>query len=370
MSTRGYLTIVDKEKNIQMAAFYPSSAYPSYLGIQILDAIANCAYPQFIDELRHDYPEELEMVDGIRRDWYVKGPDNQDAFFHDYAYELDGESQTLTIYHFGDKELTIKPEQLPLYRFIFENEEKLYYPISFDERSMTLKKDFYKEIRGMVRKGAEIADFQKIIDDNPAVLFMDRYRVKESWYQDSQSFNKYIFDTLTNRQLKICAMDSCRKLYLYVQTPFVRAPITHKSYTSVTAAEKAIAQLLRDRPDDVRATMRLFKDLEEYKEKIKEIFQSDIQSLDERSERAKELRTTMEDKLKEVKSKHHILGDVDNLLEREVRDAVYANFIRAQRRLEEKEKKPTLTDTIKAAENRVEGGQSEVKGIEAPTPEL
>ena len=370
MSTRGYLTIVDKEKNIQMAAFYPSSAYPSYLGIQILDAIANCSYPQFIDELKRDYPEELEMVDGIRREWYVKGPDNQDDYFHDYAYELDGSSQVLTIYHFGDKELTIKPEQLPLYRFIFENEEKLYYPMCFDERSMTLKKDFYREIRSMVRKGAGIADFQKVMDDNPAVLYMDRYREKESWYYDSQSFNKHIYDTLTNRHLKFCVNESCRKLYLYIQTPFIRAPITHKSYTSVTAAEKAIAQLLRDRPDDVRATMLLFKDLEEYKEKIKEIFQVDTQPLEEREAHARDLRASMEEQLKEVKSNHCILGDVDKLLEREIRDAVHSNYIRAQRRLEENEKKPALTDTIKNAEIRVEGSQSEGKGIEVPTPEL
>ena len=68
MSTRGYLTIIDEDQNIQMAAFYPSSAYPSYLGIQVLDAIEKCQFPQFIDRLRKDYPEELDMVEGIQRD--------------------------------------------------------------------------------------------------------------------------------------------------------------------------------------------------------------------------------------------------------------------------------------------------------------
>ena len=39
MSTRGYVTVIDSGKNIVAAAFQPSDAYPSYFGIQVLDAV-------------------------------------------------------------------------------------------------------------------------------------------------------------------------------------------------------------------------------------------------------------------------------------------------------------------------------------------
>lgn len=369
MSTRGYLTIIDEEKNIQMAAFYPSSAYPSYLGLQVLDAIENSSFPQFIDRLQKEYPDELDMVKGIERDWYIKGDHNKNEFFHDYAYELNSATQVLSVYHYGDKELTIKPEQIPLYRFIFENEDHLYYPLCFDERSMTLKKDYFKEIRNMVKKSSGKEEFQKIIDDNPSILYMEQYREKDPWYRSSDSFNKRVYDSASHRQLKFCVDESFGKFHIYIQTPFIRAPISDESYRSVTASEKAIAALLRDRPEDVCATMYLFHELASYCDKMKAIFQNDTTPLDEREKLGKSAMHDMLASLNEIQSERHILGNADKLFEREIRDTVSINFTRAKRRLEENEKKPTLAETIKGAETRAGenpsgGKRSSISSIE------
>ena len=173
MSTRGYLTLIDRKKNILSAAYLPSDAYPSYWGMQVLNAFQNNSFLHLIDQVNHDYPDEKDMLTNIQRDWYVKGKDNKDAFFNDYAYELNGDCGELTVFHFGDKALTIPHEQIPLYRFIFEHEDELYAPLCLDEKTMTLKKDFYKEIRNMIKAGADENTLRVQMDRNADLLYMD-----------------------------------------------------------------------------------------------------------------------------------------------------------------------------------------------------
>ncbi len=351
MSTRGYLTIVDESKNIQMAAFHPHDSYPSYLGLEVLKAIQNCAFPQLIDDLHQKYPDELEMVEGIQRSWYIRGKDNKDDFFYDYAYELNGSTQELTMYHYGNKALTIPFDQIPLFQYLFEREDDLYYPLCLDERSMTLKKDFYKEVRTMIQNGAGIDDFQAVIDQNLSVLYLDYGRIKDYWAIDSNSFNKRVKDS-SGGELMFHVDESFGRFQIYVQTPFIRAPISHKPIQSASAAEKLLAELVRDRPDDIRATMRLFKDLTSYVRTIWDIYANDSVSLDDRADEAQEIKLDMLAKFKAIQDQYQIMGNTDNLLEREIKDVGSRHYRQAYYRMEEQQQKSSLSDKLQDVTER------------------
>ena len=357
MSTRAFLTIIDEEKNIQMSAFYSNSAYPGYLGLKVLDAIQNCAFPQFIDQIREEDPEELETVVGIRRDWYIRGKDNKDDYFHDYAYELNGATQELTVYHFGDKALTIPYEQIPLYRFIFEHEGSLYNPLCLDERSMTLKKDFYKELRTMIKNGAGVDELQAVIDKNPSVLYLESGRIKDHWDLNSDSFNKRVC-TSDGRNLMFHVNDFYGNFHIYVQTPFIRAPIPHSPIKSAKGAEKFLADLVRDRPDDIRATIDLFKELKDFSEQVRDIYSKDDEPLDDRADKTQALKLDMLSKLMTVKKEHNIMGGDFDLLERETKDVCARLYRCAKERMDDLEKKSSFADTLKDAVRRAEGGSN------------
>lgn len=227
MSTRGYVTLIDENKNIQMAAFISSDAYLSYYGLQILDAIAECRFPEFIDKMQKDYPEELNMVEGIERNWYIRGAKNKDDFFHAYAYEVNSETQVLTVYNYGDKALTIPYDQLSLYRYIFEHDNELYPALCLDERTMTLRKDEYKEIRDMVKAGADIPEFKALIDKSSDIVFMDMGRMKDALCYNNEGFNKEVYlGSGFSKTLKFCVSEiletsvfTCKLLLSAFQLP-------------------------------------------------------------------------------------------------------------------------------------------------------
>lgn len=368
MSTRGYLTVVDNKKNIQSAAYHRSDSYPSHLGLIVLEAIEQYRFPQFVEDLREEYPEDLDMVEGIRRDWYIRSAQNKDDYFVDYCYEFNPNRQELNLFHFGEKALTIPYNQIPLYRFLFEHEEKLYYPLSLDERSMALKKDFYKEIRSMVKAGASIHDFQEIMDRNPSVLYLSYGRMKDPWDMTSQSFNKDVRDSSGNK-LKFHISESFGKIQLYVQTPFIRAPIPHRPIQSAGGAEKFLAEIVRERPDDIRATMGLFKELESYKKSLDDIYSNVEEPLNARADHAQEVKLDMLAKLKAAKAEHRILGDTDRLLEREVNDASYNRYRRAKSLLEKQEEKAALSETLTDAAHRAESGNNQPEEPVITVPE-
>lgn len=351
MSTRGYLTVIDGKKNILSSAFFPSDAYPSYLGLRVLEALKNNSVIELIDQINSDYPDEKIMLEGLRRDWYVKDKGNKNEYFHDYAYEFNCEKGELTVFHFGNKALTIHHDQIPLFHFIFEHEDKLYVPLCLDEKSMTLKKDFYREIRSMLKDGADEESFQKKIDQNADMLYMDQGRYVDSWKRDTGSFNKTVRTTKGDR-LQFCVDDSFGKFYLYVQTPFIRAVASHQPYSSAKAAEKAIAEIIRTHPDDVFATVDFFKELKAYQETIEAIFACDDQALDERADKASAVRADMLGRLNEIKSSHRIWGDRDHLYDREIKNIVFRHYRRAKERQDKMEIKTDLSSSLADAKTR------------------
>lgn len=369
MSTRAFVTIIDPKKNIQAAAFNPSSAYPSYFGLEVLDAIRNYNVEGLISQLKEDYPEEVETADGIQRSWYVKDKTNKDNFFQDYAYEVNGATMDLTLYQRGEKALTIPADKLDLYRFIFEHENELYLPLTLDEKSMTCKKDFYKEVRDMIKNGADISAFQKVMDDNPSVLHIETGRVKDATNYYNDGFNKYISDGYHNGQLMICVSKPSWSSFfnLYVQTPFSRICLTTRDIRSAASAEKAIADLVRDKPDSIRATIQLFEELSSFSKQVTALYKQDDIPLDDRADKAHALTSDMLARVKEVQKDHNILGFTPTSLESAVRHVTYDNLRWAKER-QNKELLPTtaLDAAIQNAKQRSDSRKSTSNSEHSP----
>lgn len=360
MSTRGYVTILDEKKNIALAAYSNSDSYPSNLGVQVLESIEKGELAQLIGEMRSEVPEDIEMVKGIQRSWYIKSKDNKDDFFNDYAYEYESASGNLNIYHYGDKALAFKPDQFPLSKFIFEHEYELYCPLILDEKSMSLKKDFYKEVRAMLRSGASETDFQAVIDKKPSVLYLDYGRIVDSWNRNSRSFNKRVCDSKTNQKLMFhVSEDYSGRFSLYICSPFFRKPFGKQNLSSPTAAERALAELVRTRPEDIRCTMRVFHDIEEYQRDCKELakastlFPDDFSNAIDKASRDlmarihKELSTLNADG-----SIHRVIGFDEGSIRKEI-DQDCRNF-----RAKYAEKHPPLADLLTEASSRAEAASS------------
>lgn len=365
MSTRGYLTLVDGKKNILSAAYLPSDAYPSYWGMQALNAFQNNSFLQLINQVNHDYPEDTDVLTSLRRDWYVKNNDNKDEYFTDYAYELNGDKGELTVFHYGDKALTIPYEQISLYQFIFEHEDSLYAPVCLDEKSMTLKKDFYRELRRMIKDGADEDSFQNIMNQNEGLLYMDQGRCVDPWNRNTDSFNKFVRDT-NWRKLQFCVHESFGKFYLYVQTPFIRAVASPHSFSSAKAAEKAIADFIRTRPADISATISFFEELKTYQDAIKAIFAQDDRPLDARAEEAHQKKVAMVDCLNHYTSSHNLFGNNDHLYDREIKDVVFRNYRYARERQDELMRHESLDAVLTAAETKKDTNAA----IQTPTPNV
>ncbi len=366
MSTRGYLTLIDKKKEIKNAVYLSSDAYPSYYGLQILDALEHHAVSDYIEKLKSTYPEDYEMVDGIQRNWYIKDKANKDGYFNDYVYEIDTTSHELSVYHFGDKVLKIPFDQIALYRFIFENEDKLYLPLSLDEKTMMPKKDFYKELRGLIKNGAGIKELQKIINDNPKVLHVESGRYKDATNQGTAGFNKKVYDNYSHC-LTFCVSkhEWDKQFHLHIQTPFYRVPIPTKPLMSAGAAEKTIGDFVRLLPEDLRATSSLFKDLSTYSRKIQDIFANDKEALESRTDEAQELKLKMMTRYNSVKKNHTILGDSTMSLANEINQVVYRNYRWASDRLAEK---ASLSDMLTEATKEPTAQKPSKKELEPSKP--
>ena len=354
MSTRGYLTIIDHEKNIVAAAFQPSSAYPSYLGIQVLDSLNNGTFSDFIKDCLDSYPHEKDMVDGIQRSWYVRSSENKDDFFHDYAYEYDLSSRKLNVYHFGDKALTITGDKVNLYRYLFENEEKLYYPLCLNKRSMTLKNDFYEELQAKLKVGWDIEDFKELVEKSPSVLYIDSFRLKDHTMANSsdRSFVKMIELSDKTDRMKIIAQDY-GSFKLYLQTPFSRDPLESPRLTSATAVEKHLADLVRTRPDDIRGTISLYGEIDKYLKGLNDIFADKETFLEEKEKRGMDLRFEMYKTLNESASSIQLLGPDEAYLRNEISLAFGNRYTKERNRLEkEAEKKSSLSDMIGQASQK------------------
>lgn len=334
MSTRAFLTVIDDKKQILDAAFIPSDAYPSNTGLEVLDFFEKGEFRNYIARTREEYPHELDMVEGIQRSWYVKDKNNKDSYFHDYAYEYDISKQKLNLFHFGDKAFTISQKDVPLYRYLFEQEDNLYIPLCLDSKTMTLKKDFYKELRSMIKNGMRTEDFQAIINENTSVLYMNSGRILDRKNYFETIYGKHVYNSENPGEklsFYIYEHNSSNKANLYIQTPFVRWPIHPSSFRSYHQAEKALADMIRTNPDALRHTMDVFKDCKSFNQTIHQIFEDPSMDFEEQSRKAQELKEQFLEKLSPEKQSAPVIGIGIKQLMHEVKQSYHNTFAKYYR---------------------------------------
>lgn len=347
MSTRGYVTILDKKRNIIDAAYLASDAYPSYYGLEILDALEQDHLSSFIQQLREDHPGDVDMIDGIRRDWYIKNSNNRHDYFVDYVYEYTPHKNQLTVYHFGTKALTISTSDLSKYRELFLLDNTLAFPLMFDPVSCTLKKDYYAELQAQLQAGTTLEDL-KTKAETP-VLYMDYGRLR-GLPGGQDSFAKYVRDSTSHMSLRFHAEKFGSKYSLYLQTPFYRAPIASRPLATPAAVEKEIARLLREHPESIRGTMTLFQQIEKYKQELSAAFAMDEIAFTEREEQGCALMEEMLSILAKARQTCFILCDRDDSYVRQIREMLWSAARRARASAEKD--KPELTDMIATAETQ------------------
>ena len=220
----------------------------------------------------------------------------------------------------------------------------------------------------MIKNGAGIHDFQKIIDDNPSVLHLSLGRYKDATNYNNEGFNKDVRDNY-DRSLTFCVSKNNydRHFHIYVQTPFCRSPIYTKTLSSATAAEKEIANIVRNQPEDIRATAAIFDKMRKYSKQVKDMYMNNELSLDERADKARDLKLEILAELNLAKKHHKLLGDTDNLFVREVNDVASSNYRLTKERLErEMSDFPSLNDVLKDAESKLEDNSPDTKALSSP----
>lgn len=348
MTTRGYVTLIDKQKNILSACYLSSDAYPSYYGLEVLDALQQGQLSAYIDRMLTKYPADKDMVENIKRSWYIKRKETKNDYFVDYVYEFDCAAEKLNMYYFGEKKLTIPVGDIPFYHQLFDLDDALVIPIRFDPVSCMLKKDFYTELRRLLQNGATIEDLQK--RSREPILYLEYGRVKGyGWHKDD--FTKYIRDTVSGNRLTVHASHYGSKQYtLYVQTPFYRSPIVTRPLNTPGAVEKELARLIHDRPEDIRGTMQLLSRIDAYKQQMSAAFQDASVPYNDRASHAEKLLDEMVICLQKSSREYKLLGCPEESFTRQLREVYYRRAEKARKAAEHD--KPLLEDTIASAEDQ------------------
>lgn len=368
MSTRGYVTLIDEDKNILLSAYLSSDAYPSYYGLEVLEALQEGQLPSYIRHLHSIYPEDVEMVDGITRDWYIKRKGTEQQFFVDYVYEFDPSTEKLNLYYFGEKALTIPTDEIPFYRKVFEWDSALTIPLEYDPASCMRKKHFYPELRRILKNGATLEDL-RALSEQP-ILYLERYRLKGYGWND-EDFSKKIYDSGSGQRLTFHA--SCfngRTYSLYIQTPFYRAPLSTRPLLTPGAVEKELARLIHDRPADLRGTMALFEQIETYKQAVSKTFEDAAIPYPDRAAAAEKLLDDMLAELQKAHKQCSLLGCSVDSITRQLREFHFRTSEKARK--QEEPEKPALAETIASAESQPATNGETPQDIDRPelSPEL
>lgn len=359
MTTRGYITIIDNKKNVVSAAYSNADSYLDGLGLDVLHAYEKHAIGDLINDYHERYPEDLDMVDGIRRNWYIKDSKNKDDYFHDYCYEYNPKTDILEIYYFGKKALTVNRENIDLYRFIFQNDNLLYYPLALDKETMTLKKDYYKELRTIAEDVQAQKQLEEIIKNNSSVLYLNTGRIQDYGPFNPDRYLKEVYDSaaFSNKLKFAISKDFRNQFQVSIQTPFCRKPL-YSSLSSHRACEKYIAELLRTRPDDIRGTMQLFNKTEQYKRELQDIMYDERIPIYDRIDWAGKLKNQLLEDIKGLSASASFIpvGCSFNQFAKEILSSFSASCYRAKEKTEKEENTIPLNTIVHNAEKQRASG--------------
>ena len=195
-------------------------------------------------------------------------------------------------------------------------------------------------------------DSGRIADYGP--FDSDRYLKRVS---DSASFGKGLLFGISKVYGNRC--------YVTLQTPFFRNTLKD-NLSSKGACEKYIASLVRERPDDLRGTMKLFQDVEKFKKEIKRILEDESKALEERLDTAGSIKNQLIQEIDELRRSNSFipLALSFDFIKKEIQSNFSDTYHRVKWKEEEErknEKAVSFNEIVQNAENKVQKETVSVK---------
>lgn len=262
--TRGYVCIVKSSKVIDVA-YLSSDAYISYYGYKILEAINTPttdkgikAYLKELEEENIEYGYEDDCKDfalnWIKPDKISRSYD--DWNYAEYGYIYDASNYMLKIYHNGKllfKIDTDNQEEIDKYMYIFENENKIYTEISYDEDMLDDVVDFDKCMKLAASKDIDV--IKQYVSDNDSrserIYLRDYHCIAPGHRAGHEVYQKILRWEYYSEceELKFIVEHNATEYSDYgwnalIQTPFVRIPIRVGGKTRFSS-ERALMKSLR-----------------------------------------------------------------------------------------------------------------------------
>lgn len=197
--THGFFILAEKSKIIDVA-YFDSSAYPSYEGVNILEALtsgedAAQAAEKYISELTKQY---RNTWDGFSLDWdtilaamkkagtacitkavdvEVNGATVSACGVEDYTYVFKKGQNSLTVYQNGKKLITVSHESFATVKDVFSEWEYFTTVFSIDEQSLMLssQKQALSSLEALISEGAEIGEIDLIASQRPQIYIGTPY---------------------------------------------------------------------------------------------------------------------------------------------------------------------------------------------------
>lgn len=144
--TRGYFVLLEGRKIID-AAYLNSDAYPSYYGVEFLDAILEeldqpRSFERHLLSMQKDSADAWDSSDPaswakakreMTMKWFKKGRDCGEYGYADYAYLYDSKSGIITVTNFGTPTFRFSAENAATAKEIFKNWDWLQTSFSTDD---------------------------------------------------------------------------------------------------------------------------------------------------------------------------------------------------------------------------------------------
>lgn len=197
--TRGFFILAEKSKIIDVA-YFDSSAYPSYEGVNILEALtsgedAAQAAEKYISELTKQYGNTW---DGFSLDWdtilaamkkagtacitkavdvEINGATVSACGVEDYTYVFKKGQNSLTVYQDGKKLITVPHEAFATMKDVFSEWAYFTTVFSIDEQSLMLaqQKQALSSLEALISEGAEIGEIDLIASQRPQIYIDKPY---------------------------------------------------------------------------------------------------------------------------------------------------------------------------------------------------
>lgn len=291
--TRGFIVLLKRGRIFKIVESYGDS-YLSGLGVKVLELVEknklveafNCVQPigQEIEGFKTDnaiysvLEQELGQFNSLNYpiSEFVASSKNEGTFFYDYSYIYDVDKDILKVYYYGKFVFKIQRENISLYKFIFENGNKLYPALTFNEKTYMKDKDYYKELKKVLKANPTIEDMQKIADKQP-LLFIENYRTSDVW--GGEAYQRKVKDITDKEIAKFIIAKEFGKYVLSIQLPFIRNQIFRG--TSAASCEKELQKLVKEKSIELINFRKIYDIYNDYIKKMKSISIGQDENIDE-----------------------------------------------------------------------------------------